>query len=119
MSLGVAKVAGAILQKYGKACSLKSSSGSALYDPSLGESYGASAKVLTGLCVIGQYKERDIDGGLVKRGDRQIVFTFTDEACEVSKGDIVLVDSTEWPVVEVEDKTEDGEFALWVLQARR
>jgi hypothetical protein len=91
-----------LMLQFGKNIDLQKKD-SSTYDPTTG-SYSSNtySSFATGYAVQTEYKQKDIDGKLIKKGDKKLLITqTTNENLLLVSGDRVVMNSETWNVIHV------------------
>lgn len=95
------------------------SSEQATYDVTSGVATPVSPLTYTGRGIVSKYRTRDIDGTLVRRGDRQVILS-TSGIVEPKAGDTVTIDDEVMTVVDADIiRPAPGQVAVaYIVQVR-
>lgn len=88
-----------------------------VYDPSSGESFSETQTSFTGSIVPNNYKESEIDGTVIQRGDVR-VYAHRMGANVPAIGDILTFSNIEYRVINVKKTKANGADCLYTLQVR-
>lgn len=88
-----------------------------VYDPSSGESFSETQTSFTGSVVPNDYKESEIDGTVIQRGDVQ-VYAHRMGANVPQIGDTLTMSEVDYRVINVKKTKANGADCLYTLQVR-
>jgi len=89
------------------------------FDPTLGETIPGATVVVAASGVQTRYKNRDIDGVVIKRGDMRLLVAADGLSITPQQGDTATFDSIVWQVVEVESIKPSDTAVLYICQTRK
>ena len=88
------------------------------YDPDTGGTTTTTHE-FEGVGRVGSYRDSQIDGVSVLRGDRRVTFQPDDSALVPAAGDMVTIDDVTWRVIFSQARELSGEWFSYTLQVRR
>ena len=90
---------------------------SGTYNPSTGTVSGASRSSETVSAVVTDYKDNQIDGGAIKRGDKMLIISA--DQSPASLQDSFEIDGDEYQIVNIESVSPSGVDIIYKIQVRR
>lgn len=112
---GMAGTASRMLAKFGQAAMLyRPVVGD--YDPAMGKA-ASGAVILHGHAFDYDYSQRDIDGTLIRQGDRRVLLS-VEVGTQPETGDKVVIREKWWDVVGVKTIGPEGNAVVYELQVR-
>ena len=106
-----------VLSQYGLPVTFVVSS-QPIFDPELGvtssidESYPCSG-------IITNYESKDVDGTLIKTGDKRVLLSYTKGMPEPNTDHILTINGLNWPIINCQPIEPGGTAVLYDIQVRR
>ena len=88
------------------------------YNPATDSYTGSTWTSYTAYAVMSRYKERDVDGTLVKKGDKRMLIPAYNLTVTLEEGDIIRHSSKDWRVVDPNPIEPDGTVIIYKAQVR-
>lgn len=106
----------AILQEMGRPLNTVRTIGGGV-DPRTSKPYPSTTQLKSAYGVVVSYKDRDIDGETIRRGDRMVILqaSFALEHSDL----IELPDGSRWPIQNIEEVSPTGLNLVYILQVRK
>jgi len=111
----MASTATELLAEFGTSVTIRRTTGGT-YTPSSDTTSGATTADLTATGMVRDYRAAQIDGTVIRRGDRELVL---DATVTPTVNDTVLIDSAYWSVVNVRSVNPAGTPVAHFVQVRR
>lgn len=113
------KLAKTLTSKFGRSATLKHVAGRPLYNTATG-TVSETATSISCTVVFGEFTEKQIDGTLVKQGDRKAVVSRLDINVEPAPDKSVLIEGGRtWKIVRVIGYSSGAQEAAYELHVRR
>ncbi|MCB2186486.1 MAG: hypothetical protein KQJ78_08720 [Deltaproteobacteria bacterium] len=107
-----------MLASYGQPVTLRHFTPAA-FDPDDGRPLAHGATEFAARGVTSEFRENQVDGSLIQRGDHLLLLASQDPACRAAPGDLVSMGGETWRVEHAGRVAPGGETIMWRLQVRR